>query len=197
MCFLWLQLGRFWHWVQEGGNSNIILVGITLIYVWLTGRIMKATTRQASGSLQPVLSLCRFAKSGDESFHTILIENKSDRPVVFLDVVISCHPMGHKAIVHNLRGWDDQILSTGDNARLKLDFSKELAALRIDISMCGFGADIVVSDLSRQVAIQYDFAWAVGRFACKVGMPFRVRWRYRLRPWGWRYHRVKSRFSST
>jgi hypothetical protein len=157
---------------------------------------MKATAKQASAALQPELSLCRLGKSGDESFHTILIENKSDRPVVFLDVVISCHPMGHKAIVHKLRGWDDQILSAGNNAMLKLDFSEELTALRVDISMCGFGADIVVSDLSRQVAIQYDFVWVVGRFACKVGMPFRVRWRYRLRPWGWRYHRVKGRFFS-
>jgi hypothetical protein len=30
-----------------------------------------------------------------------------------------------------------------------------------------------------------------GTIAGKAGMPWRVRWRYRLRPWGWRYNRVK------
>jgi hypothetical protein len=115
---------------------------------------------------------------------------------VFLDVVISCYPHGHKPISHELRGWDDQILSSGDSAKLQLDFSEKLKALGIDESMCGFHATLVVSDLSRQVAIQYEYVWVLGRFSCKTGLPWRVRWRYKMRPWGWRYHRVKSWFSS-
>lgn len=35
------QLGRFWWWVQQGSNSNIILVLITGVYVWLTFRMLR------------------------------------------------------------------------------------------------------------------------------------------------------------
>jgi hypothetical protein len=42
-------LSRFWYWVQQGGNSNIVLAGVTLVYVIFTWRIMRATSRQAAG----------------------------------------------------------------------------------------------------------------------------------------------------
>ncbi|MCX6594558.1 MAG: hypothetical protein NTZ56_23850 [Acidobacteria bacterium] len=194
------EWGKFTAWLDAGHNAAAVHVVVavavvTAWYAYLTHRIMRATAKQPYAALQPEDPLCEFARAEEEKFHTILVENKSVRPVVFLDVVISCHPMGRESIVHKLRGWDDQILSAGDHAKLRLDFSKELAELGMSEDMCGFGADIVVSDLSRQVAIQYHFAWVVGLYDCKLGMPWNVRWRYRFRPWGWRYHRIKGWFS--
>jgi hypothetical protein len=198
MAYEW---GRFTYWLAQGQNAAavqsiaaVLVLLVTAWYTFLTHWIMKATARQASAALQPELSLHRFVRAEGENFHTILIENSSGRPVVFLDVVISCHRHGHKAIIHKLRGYDDQILAVSENTKLKLDFSRELTAMHVHEDSCGYQAVLVVSDLSRQVAIEYDYTWVVGRFAGKAGMPWRVRWRYRMRPWGWRYNRVKYWF---
>jgi hypothetical protein len=199
MAYEW---GRLTFWLTQGQNAaavqsiaGVLVVVVTAWYTILTHRIMRATAKQASAALQPELSLSRLVRSPGETFHTILIQNSSGRSVVFLDVVISCHPSGHRPIVYKLRGWDDQILTSGDDAKLRLDFSKELTAIPVDESACGFHAELVVSDLSRQVAIQYGYTWVIGRFACTAGLPWRVRWRYRMRPWGWRYYRLKGLFA--
>src|SRR2546425_991587 len=106
MAYEW---GRFTWWLAQGQNAvavqvvaAFVLVGVTAWYTYLTHRVMKATGKQASAALQPLLSLKRLARSAGETFHTILIQNSSDRPVVFLDVVISCYPSGHRPIVHKL-----------------------------------------------------------------------------------------------
>jgi hypothetical protein len=39
--FILDQLGRFWFWVQQDGNSNIVLVVITGWYSWLTFRMLR------------------------------------------------------------------------------------------------------------------------------------------------------------
>jgi hypothetical protein len=171
------------------------LTVITAWYAFVTRRIMKATAQQATAALQPVLTLSRLVDTLDESVPRVLIHNAGDRPVVFLDVVIGCHSSGHRSIVDKLRGWDDQILGPNENTELRLDFSKPLAEIGATQNECGFWLEIVVSDLGRQVVIQYDYVWVLGRFTCKIGLPWRVRWRYIARPWGWRYNRLKRRFS--
>jgi hypothetical protein len=45
--------------------------------------------KQASAALQPVLAINPFASSPYETL--LLIQNPNDRPIVFLDVFISCH----------------------------------------------------------------------------------------------------------
>jgi hypothetical protein len=84
-----------------------------------------------------------------------------------------------------------EVAPDGGDTKLPMDFSRELKQKHIHEDSVGYQAVLVVSDLSRQVAIEYEFFWVVGRFTGKAGMPWRVRWRYRLRPWGWRYSRVK------
>ena len=196
------QWGRFIWWLAQGNNATaiqavaaILVALITAWYAILTHWIMKATKKQASAALQPVLALHRLARAEGETFHTILMQNSSDRPVVFLDVVISCYPRGKRPLVHKLRWWDDQILSARNDAKLRLDFIKELTAMGVREDECGYVADLVVSDLSRQVAIRYSYVWVLGSFSCKAGLPWRVWLRYKIRPWGWRYHRAKRWFS--
>src|SRR6202021_2640922 len=125
--------GRFTYWLAQGQNAAaaqfiaaIILTVITAWYAFVTRRIMKATAQQASAALQPVLALSQIHKSLDDPIPTVLIQNPGERPVVFLDVLVTCHPSEHKAIVHKYRGWDEQILAPGENAELRLDFSKSL-----------------------------------------------------------------------
>jgi hypothetical protein len=195
MDFLWTQAGRFWWWLQQGGNSNIILIGVTVCYVYLTHRIMKATTRQATAFLQPALSIARLVKPDGERMRTLLIRNLGSQPVVFLDVMVSCFPHGKPAIVHRLRGWDDMVLPAGKHAELEYDFSKELTAIHVSLDACGYQALIVVSDLSRQVGGQYEYLPVLGRLTFTLGVPLWVRLRYAGRPWVWRYRRVKSQFS--
>jgi hypothetical protein len=92
-----LRVGAAYIWLAQGQNAvtgqliaAVLVLFVTAWYTVLTHRIMKATAKQASAALQPELSLCRFARSPGETFHTILIQNSSGRSVVFLDVVISC-----------------------------------------------------------------------------------------------------------
>jgi hypothetical protein len=189
MYFIWEQLGHVASWLQQGGNSNIILIGITAWYAILTHWIMKATHKQATAVLQPQLSIHPMVRQGEQTFHTLIVKNSGDRPIVFLDVRNSCHPDKRDSIVHNLH-WDDQILPPGEDYKLKINFQKELEVIGVHESSCGFRTTIVVCDLSRQVAIEYEYLWVLGRFSCKSGMPWRVRFKYWIRPWGWRYHRV-------
>ncbi len=196
------EWGRFTYWLSQGQNAvavqfvaSIILAVITAWYVIVTRSIMKATAQQASAALQPVLALSQLRKTLDDPIPTVLIQNPGDRPVVFLDVVIWCHPSGHEGIEDRLRFWDDEILAPGEQKELRLDFSKSLREIGVTKDACAFRAELVVSDLSRQAVIQYDYAWVLGRFTCKVGLPWRVRWKYFVRPWGWRYNRLKSRLS--
>lgn len=174
--------------------AAVLVVVVTAWYAILTHWIMKATRRQASGVLQPVLSLKRLVRAEGETHHRLLIENPSERPIVFLDVFASCHPGGHRAIVHKLRQFDGQILSPKDHVVLELDFVKELAAIRVPEDLCGFYTQIVVSDLGRQVTFRYSYIWVLGCFYCEAGLPWRTWWRYRVQPWGWRYFRAKRLF---
>lgn len=194
MSFLWTQLSRFWWWVQQGGNSNVVLIAVTVCYVYLTHRIMKATARQATALLQPALSVARLAKPGGENTRTLLVQNVGSQPVVFLDVTMGCFPHGKRPIVRRLRGWDDIILPAGEHTELEYDFSKELSAIHSSPDACGYQALIVVSDLSRSVGGQYEFLPVLGRFSFTLGVPLRVRLRYLVRPWGWRYRRIRNRF---
>ncbi len=195
MDYLFTQAGRFWWWVQQGGNSSLVLVAITAWYVYLTHRIMKATARQATALLQPALSIVRLVKPDEEGKRCLLIQNLGSQPVVFLDVVVGCFPYGKPGIVRRLRGWDDIVLPAGKDAELDYDFSKDMGSIHVSPDACGYQALIVVSDLSRQVGGQYEYLPVLGRLSFTLGVPLRVRLRYMARPWGWRYHRLKSRFA--
>ncbi len=198
MAYEW---GRFTWWLAQGQNAvamqvaaAVLVAVITGWYALLTHWIMKATHKQATAVLQPQLSIHPMVRQEGETFHTLLVQNSGDRPIVFLDVRNSCHPEGHKSIVHN-PWWEDQILPPGENYKLEIDFSKELEKIGVPEGSCGFGTTLVVCDLGRQVVIQYEYLWVLGRFSCKTGMPWRIRFKYWMRPWRWRYHRVKGWFS--
>jgi hypothetical protein len=78
MSWIASQLGSFWYWVQQGGNSNIVLIGVTGVYVFFTHRIMHATVRQARAALHPALTIANFLFPNENSSHTLVIENRGN-----------------------------------------------------------------------------------------------------------------------
>jgi hypothetical protein len=154
---------------------------------------MKASTRQATAMLQPNLSINNLIEHDRPSSRRHLyIKNQGTQPIVFLDFTIRCFPHGKKSIVQRKTALDDVILFVAGEYDLNFDFSTELAAIHVQDSSCGYRVLLVVSDLSRQVVIQYEYFPVLGRTQCTLGMPLRVRWKYRVRPWKWRYNRAKG-----
>lgn len=195
MDSLWIQAGRFWWWFQQGGNSTIVLSVLTALYVCLTYRIMKATARQARASLQPALSIGKLLKTTEQRTSTLLIENLGSQAVVFLDVTVNCFPWGKNPIVRRFELWDDTVLGAGKHRQLYYDFSEELNAIHCPPEACSCQALIVVSDLSHQVGGQYEYLPGSGCLTFRLGIPRRFRLRYMVRPWVWRYERIKGRFT--
>jgi hypothetical protein len=186
----------FWNWIQQSTNANIVLVGVTTVYVFLTWRIVRATARQAAAMLQPVLSVSRFSqmREGRNDNNNVLVKNLGNQPVVFLHVVLTCHIFGHETIIRHEAGYRDHVLATQSHIIIPFDFSTELALDNIQPDFCGFGIFIVVSDLSRQVVAQYVYAPVVGHLSCTLGYPIGLRWRNFNRIWIWRYSQLKPWF---
>jgi hypothetical protein len=191
------QWERFVWWLGLGQNATalqaiaaVLGTAVTILYAFLTYRIMKATIRQVHAALQPVVAIYRHT-SETNLIPTLMISNSGERPVVFLDVVISCVPRGHERLVRRLSAWDEQILAAGDHATLALDFSKHLTQFAIRQDSCALQARLVISDLSRQAVLQYNYAWVNADCSCKLGLPFQVRWHYLTSPFRYYYHRFK------
>lgn len=194
MHFLWLQLSRFWYWVQQGGNSNIVLIGVTAWYVLLTRRIMKATARQAAAMLQPVLTINGFIKSDEPNAKYIYVENAGSQPVVLIDLQISCYPHGRKPMTKSGVIFADYVLSATKQIELPYGFAKELNAIHVSEDMCGYQISIVVADLSRQVVAHYQYYPVMGHLTCTLGMPSSTQWRVLVRQWKWKYYGLRSFF---
>lgn len=94
MKYILEQMGRPWQWVQQGGNSNIVLVVITAWYSWLTFRMLQWSTAQAREQLCPnlVLTITRSAKNPTEGHFAI--ENVGERHVSILDALVTSYVEG-------------------------------------------------------------------------------------------------------
>lgn len=186
---------NLWTWIQTGGNSNIVLIGITAWYAILTHRIMRATARQARAILQPSLNICRYGPVAGRTEKRLFIENLGAQAAVFLDVTVGCFPNGRKPIQRKLRGWDEIVLGAGKNVDLTYDFVEELGRIGVDDSLCGYQVSIIAADLSRQIGGRYTYLPVIGQLTYTTGVPFSVRLRYLLRPLNWQYNRIRQRFT--
>ena len=192
MSFLGSQLWRFWYWVQQGGNSNIILVGVTLWYVVVTRRIMKATARQAAAMLEPALTICGLLKRDEPAAKCFLVENVGAQPIVILDIQEDCYLQGHKFLTKANWLWMDVVISANAHKEFSYGFDKELAARHIQEFDCAYQISVVVSDLSRQVVACYRYHPGTGDVTCTLGMPVTVRLRHFQWRWKWRYNRLRG-----
>ncbi len=185
MTLILSALRDAWNWIQQGGNSNIVLVAITAIYSFLTHRIMKATSLQAKAALQPSLEICRLKKNDDDARY-VYVKNRSHNPVIILDVTIIARPMEGAAIVRQLTQYDDQVVSQ------TIDFSYSLpSSMGLNDDSYGVEVLLTVCDMSRQIVVEYSFYPVTGNIHCYERYRVGVRFRRGIRPLRWRYFQMK------
>jgi hypothetical protein len=91
MNYVLYQLGRFWWWVQQGGNSNIILVAITAWYSWLTFRMLRWSAAQVREQIRPNLQLTTTRSPVDLTEGHYTIVNAGERNAKVLDALLTCY----------------------------------------------------------------------------------------------------------
>jgi hypothetical protein len=188
---MWSLADRLWHWLQQGGNANIVLIGVTAWYVVLTRRIVRATARQATGLMQPELAICGFQDRDKPDGKFLLVENTGDHPVVILDIEKTCYLHGKMFLTHSDWCWLNAVLPPKQHRVFDYGFDKELEQRRVQVSMCAYGFRLVAGDLSRQVINRYEYYPVVGHLTCNLGMPWSVKFRHAKWQLRWWYNRAK------
>lgn len=119
--------------------------------------------------------------------------NLGTNPVVLLDATCTVQPFGTPPIVEHFASLDEQILYPGVPFRkvVYFDFSKRISEEVRRKLGCPYEFQVVASDLSRRISLTYVFHPVVGRTRHRLGVPWRVRLKYRaLGVKGW-YYRLK------
>lgn len=205
------EWGRFTWWVLHANPEVVATVGsavvsaiVTAVLAVLTYYNVKATYRQASAMVQPALRVettfydyvhdasgvtnTGRTESGKCSLELV---NLGDRPIVLLDVRGGAYPFARPSVVKQIGGLDEQILYPGiDNRRVvQFDFTNEVSEeIRRKVG-CGYEFRVVASDLSRAIAVTYLLQPVVGRTTHSLGVPWRVRLKYKtLGVKGWFYY---------
>lgn len=145
------QLGRFWSWVQQGGNSNIILVTITAWYSWLTFRILRWSTAQVREQLRPNLVLTITRSPGNFTEGNFAIENVGERNVSILYALVSCYVEGKR--FSKLR--PDNVQGAVLPPKLKLSGPFLISPHTDEWVICTFR--VVSSDVGNQVFMTYTY----------------------------------------
>lgn len=96
MRFILDQAGRFWWWIQQGGNSNIVLVAVTAWYSWLTFRILQWSSAQTKEQLRPSFQPTVTRSAIDPSEGHYAIENVGERSSKILDALLTCYVDGDR-----------------------------------------------------------------------------------------------------
>jgi hypothetical protein len=198
----WYQL---WAWLLANGASRaaVLLVFVTAWYTFLTQRMAKAIARQTRAMIQPV-ALLEFHWKEEKYYPAsyFKIKNLGAQPLLLLDVKVSCHLMnenfrlpGRDFTDHQIL-WDEHIIPPGDSLSPQFDFKQrfEQDKLSWDSGRLGYSLEVVASDLSKQVVLAYRNFPVLGIVNVRRGMPLPVRWRYFVKPFAWRYHRLFYRF---
>jgi hypothetical protein len=88
------QSVQLWRWLQQGGDSTIVLVVITAWYTFLTFRIMRLSAVQVREQLRPNLVLDIKRSPEDPMAALFTIENIGERSVQVLDALVTCYVEG-------------------------------------------------------------------------------------------------------
>jgi hypothetical protein len=88
------QVVQLWRWLQQAGNSTIVLVVITAWYTFLTFRIMRLNAVQVREQLRPNLALGLRRSPEDPKEGRFTIENVGERSVKVLDALVTCYVEG-------------------------------------------------------------------------------------------------------
>src|SRR2546428_10196165 len=169
MKYILDELRRFWSWVQQGGNSNIILIAVTAWYSWLTFRILRWNTAQVRELLRPnlVLAITRAAENPTEG--KFAIENMGERSVKILDALVTCYVDGKR--FSKLRP-DDVQGAVLPPKNLPLTGPFPISPRKDEWVICIFR--VVSSDVGDQVFMTYEYWSNVHKMTVSAHRPLRV-----------------------
>ncbi len=187
------ELGTLYSWLNEGQHAMLVLLGITAWYAYLTHRIAKSSALQAKAVLQPILALqMNFNNDDIQPAGDFEVINLGSHPAVLLDVRLFCYAQGSQPVMLPFAGLDEQIVRADSSVKCKFDINTKVPTRAIQQGAFSYRLVVVASDLSRRVAAVYEILPVVGRRTCRLGMPLRVRAKYRARPLKWGYYRMKD-----
>jgi hypothetical protein len=193
------QLHKFGTWLLA--NNSSVLTLITACYAVLTLRMANAIARQTRAMIQPV-ALLDFHWENNEKYYPVgyfEVKNLGTQPLLLLDMKLFCHlnEGGHsRHFTDHFILWDEHIIPPGQSLRPKFDFKCQFEREKLPWSWMGlsYSLEVVTSDLSKQVSLKYRNIPVLGIANVEKGMPLSVRWRYFLKPFGYRYHWLLYRF---
>jgi hypothetical protein len=187
-----------WAWLlaDNATRATVILVLITALYVILTWHMTRAIARQTRAMIQPVALLTFHWK--EEKWYPegyFEIKNLGSQPFLLLDVKLLCILQGSRFTEHYTL-WDEHIIPPGESLSPQFDFKRPLeqAKPRWNAGWLSYSLEVVASDLSKQIVLTYRNIPVLSVVNVQRGMPISVRWRYFLKPFAWRYHRIFHRF---
>jgi hypothetical protein len=191
------QLGRFFWWIQQGGNSNLVLVGITALYAFLTYLLLRWNTIQARSQFQPQLRLSMFFTDVDQKRGTFRIGNTGNYTVVVLDVELSCRMNGKVVVRNRAELLQDALISSDDHIGMSFDFCSELESAPKE--MFTYVLVVVGADVARRMPMTYQYLPLFNLTTAKMGQPLYVTVRRWASPLSIAYHRIvhwfRDRFS--
>lgn len=193
MEYVLRQLGHFWGWVQQGGNSNIVLVAVTAWYSWLTFRILRWSTAQAREQLRPniMINITRSAMHPTEGHFAI--ENVGERNVKILDALVTCYVEGER--FSKLRAENVQGAMLAPKQKLLGQFP--ISPRSDEWVICTFR--VVTSDVGDQVFMTYEYWSNVHKTVVSAHRPLRIVLRRWMTPVRMPYFKITkwARFSAT
>jgi hypothetical protein len=190
---------KLWFWLiaDSASRATTILVFITGWYAILTWRMAKAIARQTRAMIQPV-ALLEFHWQEKQYYPASYFEitNLGTQPLLLLDINLECHMAGGRDFTEHYTLWDEHIVPPGKSLTPQFDFKSHFEKEKLSWSSFGLSylLQVVASDLSKQVVLTYQNIPVLSIVNVHKGMPLSVRWRYFLKPFVWRYHRLLNRF---
>jgi hypothetical protein len=198
MHYILNHLYKLWSCLlaENASRATAILVFITGWYALLTWRMAKAIARQTRAMIQPVASL-QFRWQQEQYYPASYFEikNLGTQPLLLLDIKLTCH-LHRRSFIEHYTLWDEHIIPPGESLCPKFDFRSrfEKENLRWTSMFLSYSLQVVTSDLSKQVFLRYQNIPVLGIANVHSGMTLSIRWRYFLKPLGWRYRKFLNLF---
>jgi len=187
MAYEW---GRFWHWVQQGGNSNIILVVINVVLVLITGwyayvtrKMLKVNEAQLLEQVRPKLTFS-VAHSNDLANGELTIENTGEAAVQLLDVTLRCYVLRGPTLTQHLGQFQGSILEPKNKLVFSFSFRCQLSEIPgIEEEKMSYMYFFVASDRSERVIQTYKYNPIKNRIMIGRHRPLRIIWQQRPSLW--------------
>jgi hypothetical protein len=174
--FVVREISGLLHWIQQGGNSNLILVLITACYVVLTYRMAKTARMQTEGALRPALRVV--IDRGDHPYTgSVKLMSYGSQPAMILFISFE-GSAGERRFPYGFDVTHGQLLAAGEPITLPFDFEHLFTEDVKGRADKGYSLIVCASDLSQTVRATYYHYWPSGSSYCRTGMPWKVKFAF-------------------